>query len=124
MLVDVAMGLREVELLQRRVVRAGPGDQDVVDGPGELREEPRQAVRVRGVERCGAQRADLARRVLQPLRGAAGEGDLGPCGAGQPGGLQPDPGAAADDHDGLTVHVETLSSAAVISCRSALSAST
>ena len=41
------------------------------------------------------------RRLLEPLGIAAGEDDVGALGARQPGGLEPDAGAAADHDDGL-----------------------
>jgi hypothetical protein len=73
----------------------------VVDRRRQPGEELREAVQIGGVERRGARRADLAGRLLQPLLIAAGDDDVGTFGAGQAGGLEPDPGAAADDDDGL-----------------------
>ena len=43
----------------------------------------------------------LGRGALQALAVAAGEDDVGALGAGAPGGLEPDAGAAADHDDGL-----------------------
>ena len=70
-------------------------------GAGRLVEEPLQRCRVGGVEGGGAPRADVARRLLEALGIAAGEDDVGALGAGAPGGLEPDAGAAADQDDGL-----------------------
>ena len=58
---DVAPGLVEVEVLQERVVRAGAGDEDVVDRPWELLEEALEAVEVGDVEGRG-RGLELARR--------------------------------------------------------------
>ena len=64
-------------------------------------EEPLQRRRIGGVEGGGAPRADVARRLLEPLGIAAGEDDVGALAAGASGGLEPDAGAAADQDDGL-----------------------
>jgi hypothetical protein len=53
----------------------------VVDRRRKAVEEVLEAVGVGGVERRGAQRAELARGVPEALRGAAGEDDVGPFGA-------------------------------------------
>ena len=58
-------------------------------------------VEIGGVERLRAQRADLGRCLLEPVRVTAGEDDVGALGAGQPRGLQPDARAAADHDDCL-----------------------
>jgi hypothetical protein len=73
----------------------------VVDRRGKLVEEALQRRRIGGVEGGGAPRADVARRLLEPLRMAPGEDDLGALAAGQAGGLQADPGAPADQDHGL-----------------------
>ena len=70
-------------------------------GAGRLVEEPLQRGRVVGVEGGGAPRVDVARGLLEALGIAAGEDDVGALGAGAPGGLEPDAGAAADQDDGL-----------------------
>ena len=59
------------------------------------------AAAIGGVEGGGAPRADVARRLLEPLGIAAGEDDVGALAAGAAGGLEADPGAAADEDDGL-----------------------
>jgi hypothetical protein len=100
-LVDLALPAREVELGQGRVVRAARGHHDVVDRRRQVAEELHEAVRVGGVEGRAPDRADLPRGVLEALLIAAGEDDLRPFGACQPGGLEADPGAAADGDDGL-----------------------
>ncbi len=48
-----------------------------------------------------AQRADLGRRLLEPARVTGDEDDSGALGACEPGGLQTDARAAADQDDGL-----------------------
>ena len=68
-LVEGTAHLGEVDLGQRRVVGAAGGDHHVVDGIREVLEEPRQLIRVGGVERRRAAR----RRVRWPL--AAGGPD-------------------------------------------------
>jgi hypothetical protein len=99
--VPVAVRPLAVEVGQGSVVWAGPGDQYVVDGRGQPLEEAVQAIEIGGVERLRAQRADLARRLLKPVRVPSGEDDVGALGAGQPRGLQPDARAAADQDDCL-----------------------
>ncbi len=101
MLVDLAVRLREVDVGQASVVRAAGGDHDVVDRGWQVLEEPREACRIGGVEGCAAQGAELSGDVLQALGIAAGEDDVGPFGACPAGCFEPDPGAAANDHDGL-----------------------
>jgi hypothetical protein len=54
-----------------------------------------------GVEGRGALRADLGRRLLEPVGIAAGEDDIGTLGPGAPGCLESDARAAADHDDGL-----------------------
>ena len=93
--------LIRVHLEQGHVARAGAGDQHVVDRVRQLVEESLQRGRIGGVEGGGAPRADVARRPLEALGIAAGEDDVGALAAGAPGGLEADPGAAADQDDGL-----------------------
>jgi hypothetical protein len=73
----------------------------VVDRLGKAVEEALEALGVGGVERRGPQCAELAPGMLETLGIAAGDDDLGAFGARQPGRLESDAGAAADDHDGL-----------------------
>ena len=54
-----------------------------------------------GVERRVLQRADVGGGASEALRVPAGQDDLGAFGAGGPGCLEPDAGAAADEDDGL-----------------------
>ena len=77
MLLECAPGLVEVHLGQGCVVRTPGRDQDVVDGSLEVGEEVLDGSQVIGIERRGAPRADLIRRVLQPLGVATGEDDVG-----------------------------------------------
>jgi len=63
----------------------------VIDRLGKALEEPLETVEIGGVERRGAQRAELARGVLQALGVAAGEDDLGAFGARLPGVSRPMP---------------------------------
>jgi hypothetical protein len=88
-------------LEQGRVGSAGAGDQVVVDRGRQPVEEPLQRRRVGGIERRGAARVDVARRLLEALGIAAGKDDVGALAAGASGGLEPDAGAAADEGDGL-----------------------
>ena len=101
MLVDLAVRLLEVHVGQARVIRPAGGDEDVVDRFRQGLEEPREAIRIGGVEGSAAQGAELARGVLQAVGIAAGEDDLGPFGACPAGCFEADPGAPADDHDDL-----------------------
>jgi hypothetical protein len=73
----------------------------VVDRCGQVLEELREAIRIGGVERRAAARAQLARGLLEAFRVAAGDDDLGPRGASTARRLQPDAGAAAEYDDGL-----------------------
>src|SRR5213592_81708 len=137
MLVDRAARLREVRLGQRRVVGTAAGEHHVVDGRRQVLEEPLQAIDVGRVEGGGALRAELAGGVLEALGVAGREDDLGALGPRQAGRLEADAGAAADDDDGLPEQLglaldgsgggcgaHAVSSAAAVSMRSALSAST
>ena len=98
---DVGSDLREVHLGERRVVRAAARDHQLVDRLRQVVEEALEAIGLRGVERRGAHRADLARGAREAFGAAAGEDDLGPLGTGAPRGFEADAGAAADDDDGL-----------------------
>ena len=99
--VEVPVGPVAVQVSQGRVVRAGTGDHHVVDWLRQAAEEPAERIRVGGVERRAAARAELGRGLLEPAGVAGGQDDLGSFGAGPPGGFQPDAGAAADHDDGL-----------------------
>ena len=70
-------------------------------GAGRSWKKLRQGGRVGGVEGRGALRADFGRRLPEPVGIAAGEDDVGALSPGAPGCLEPDAGAAADQHDGL-----------------------
>ena len=98
---DVAAGRFEVELRQRRVVRAGAGDQHVVDRRGQPVEERPEPFEVGGIEGRDARRADLGRGALEALAIAAREDDLGALGACPSGGFESDARAPADHDDGL-----------------------
>ena len=98
---DVAAGVRDVHVGERRVVRATRADQDVVDGRRQGAEEGAEAVGVVRVERLLPLRPDVGGRAAEPLLVPAGQDDLGALGAGGPGRREPDAGAAADDDDGL-----------------------
>jgi hypothetical protein len=101
MLVECAARLRDVHVGQARVVHAAGCDHHVVDRCGQVLKEPREAIRIGGVEGGAAQRVKLARGLLQPLGVAGGEDDLGPRGASTARRLQADAGATADHDDGL-----------------------
>jgi hypothetical protein len=88
---DVAAHLLEVRLIERRVGRAAAREHHVVDPRGEAVEEALEPVGIGGVERCGAQCAELAPGVLEALGVAAGDDDLGAYGARLPGVLNPMP---------------------------------
>ena len=69
---------------QCRVVGTAARDHDVVDGPGQVREEPFEATDVGGVEGFGVAGADLVGRGAKSFRVASGEDDVGavrPCAA-------------------------------------------
>jgi hypothetical protein len=100
-LVHRPAALVEVDVGQRRVVRAARRDHHVVDRSRQAAEEPVQGVRVGRVERRGRPRSDVGPRGGQALRVAAGDDDLGALGAGAPGGFESDAGTAADHEDGL-----------------------
>ena len=74
----------------------------MVDRSWQLVEEPLQRRRVGGVEGGGAPGADVERCSLEALGITAGEDDVGALAARAPGGLQADPGAAADEDHGLS----------------------
>jgi hypothetical protein len=122
---QVTAGLGHFEIRERRVVRAGAGDEHVVDRRRQRVEEGPEPLEVGRVEGGAAPRAELARDLLQPVGVAGGEDDLGALGAGQPGRREPDPGAAADDDDGLPLHCAPAptSRSAAIARRNALSGS-
>ena len=68
MLVECAVCPLAVEVGQERVVRAGAGDQDVVDRRRQFLEEPLQPVEVGGIEGRGVLRAEFGRGLLEPVR--------------------------------------------------------
>ncbi len=70
-------------------------------GVGQLVEERLERGRSRWRRRPRCSRAELGRGLLEALGIAAGQDDVGALGAGAPGGLEPDAGAAADHDDGL-----------------------
>src|SRR6516164_1675447 len=103
--VDVAACCVEVELGQRRALTRA-GNQQVVDGRGQRVEEPLEPVEVGGVE-CGDAGPELEAGAVQAVRVASGEDDVCSLGAGEPGCLKPDAGAAPYDQAGLPEQVPT-----------------
>ena len=127
MLVDVASSRTEVEVGQRRVVGRARGDEDVVDRLRQLGPELRESVEVGGIEGRGAGGPEVGCRSAQPVGVAAGDDDVGAFEPRQPGGLEPDASAPADQHDGLSVqphHTASSRERAAISLLSDLRAST
>ena len=112
----------EVEVLQRRVVGAGAGDQHVVDRPGQLVEEPPEAVEVGGVERgdAGAELVAGLRCRRSGLRAVMITS--APSRARAPRGLEPDAGAAADHDDGLAGEARHAGSSCPVCSRARYSA--
>src|SRR5215813_10549129 len=102
--VEVAAGRVEVEPGQRRVAGTGAGDQQVVDGRGQRVEEPPEPAGIGSVE-GGDAGPELEAGAVQAVRVAGGEDDVGSLGAGEPGCLEPDAGAAPHDKDGLPEQV-------------------
>ena len=94
-----------VHLQQCAVARPTGGDQHVVDRPWQAVEEAGERLGVVGVKRGDAPCSDLPRRLLEPVPVSPGENHLGALGACPPGGLEPDPGAATDQDDGLTAQL-------------------
>ena len=76
----------------------------MVDGRGQRVEEPLEPAEVGGVE-GGDAGPELEADAVQAVRVAGGEDDVGSLGAGEPGRLEPDAGAAPDHHDGLPEQV-------------------
>jgi hypothetical protein len=103
-LCERAARIVEVQVGERRVVRATGRHHHVVDRPREIFEEGVEGTRIVGVECRAAQRAELVCRMLQPFGIAAGQDDVGSVGSCKPRRLQADPGAAADHNDGLPLH--------------------
>ena len=81
----------------------------MVDRAGQLVEEPLQGGAIGGVERGRAPRVHVAGGTLEPLGIPADEDDVGALGPRAPGGLEPDSGAAADEHDGLPEELRLMS---------------
>jgi hypothetical protein len=73
----------------------------VVDRGRELLEESLEGRRIVRIERRGAQGAELACRLPQPLGIAAGQDDVGSLGSCTPRSLEADAGAAAYHYDDL-----------------------
>ena len=90
-----------LKLRQGRVVRYSRRDHHVVERLRQLAEEPVERRQVRRVERRGLERPDFVGGVLQLLRVAAGEDDVGALVACFTGRLESHARAAADHHDGL-----------------------
>ena len=90
-----------IHLEQWHVARAGAGDHHVIDRIRQVLEESLQRGRIGRVEGGRAPRADFLRCALEPLGIAAGEHDVGPLSAGAAGCFETDPGAPADEDDGL-----------------------
>ena len=91
-----------VHLEQWHVARAGAGDHHVVDRVRQVLEEPLQRGGIGGVEGGGAHaRRRSCAALLEALGIAAGEDDVGPLSAGASGCFKTDPGASADQDDGL-----------------------
>jgi hypothetical protein len=74
----------------------------MVDRRGQVFKEVVQGVRVVGVEGRGVLGTDLCRGVVQAVRTASGENDIGSLGAGSSGGLQADACATTDQDDSLS----------------------
>ena len=70
-------------------------------GAGREPEEGVELVGVVRVERRVLRGPDVGGGAAEALGVPAGEDDLGAFGAGAPGRLEPDAGAAAEDDDGL-----------------------
>ena len=102
---DVAPGLVEVHVGQRRVVRTAAGEHHVVDGLGQVREELLDVSEVGHVEGRRRTGVDLPGRVAQAVRIAPGEHHLRAVRPGEAGGLEPHARAPADEHDGLAAQV-------------------
>src|SRR2546427_329711 len=73
----------------------------MVDRFGQVPEEALERGWIGGVEGRTTQRAEFGRGPLEAAGIAAGQDDARALGAGSPGRLEPDAGAAADHNDGL-----------------------
>jgi hypothetical protein len=80
----------------------------VVDRTRQLVEEGPQGVRIVRVEGRRALGIDVERGALEPLAVAADEDDVRALLAGAAGGLEPDPGTGADQHDGLALELRLM----------------
>jgi hypothetical protein len=98
---DVPARLFEVELRQRRIVRTGACDEDVIDRRGQVSEKFTKPFEVESVEGRHAQRTDFARGALERLGVSSSEDNVRTLGVHAPGGFESDAGAAADHDDGL-----------------------
>ncbi len=76
----------------------------MVDGLGQRVEEPPEPGEVGGVE-GGDAGCQFEADAVQAVRVAGGEDDVCSLGAGEPGCLEPDAGAAPDYHHGLPEQV-------------------
>ena len=101
MLLQVAPRLVDVELGEGHGVMARPADEDVVDGSRQRGEEPREPVEIGRVE-CRDASIELEAGALHPLRVSRRDDHLGSLFVRQPGGLEPDARAPADDEERLT----------------------
>ena len=81
--IDVAVRLVEVEVREWRVVRAGPGDQQVVNRCPQLVEEPFEPAEVEDIERRDAG-AELSADALQAFRVARRDDQIRAFGASAP----------------------------------------
>jgi hypothetical protein len=98
---EEAARLCEVHVDEARVVRSASRNHDVVDRGRQIAKEPLEGRSVRRLKRCGAQRVELARSLLEALGIPGGEdhvGSLGPCSTS---GFESDAGATANDDHGL-----------------------
>ena len=82
-------------------MRTAGRDEHVVDGLRLILEEPLERVHIGRVEGGRALRIDLAGGPLQALGIAADEDDVRALRAREPGCLEADAGAAAEQDDGL-----------------------
>src|SRR3989442_2389432 len=101
MLVEGAARLREVQVDEAPVVRPASCNHQVVDLGRQVREEPLEGNRIRGVEGLRAQRVEFARGAPQAVGIRAGKDQLATISGCSWGGFEPDAGATADHDYGL-----------------------